>query len=277
MKTLINLIIKYNFIFLFILLEGISLSLVVSSDIEKKIVFFSSANAVSGFINNKINSLTSYLSIRHENLELLAENLKLKNQLVKLKNSKDNSMIAYTDTSGAYHMEYISAKVINNTVSKNKNFVTIDKGEKDGVEKDFAVISPHGVVGIVLATSKRYSLVVSMLNTAFGISAKIKRNNYFGSIQWNGQDYRYATMYEIPNHLKISMGDTVVTSGYSAIFPEGIDIGIISKVDKNMSNNFFNIEIELLTDFKSLSNVYVINNKNRREQILLENLVKDEY
>jgi len=273
----LNVILKYYFVLLFILLEVISLSLVVSSDIEKKIVFFSSANAVSGFINKQIYSLTSYLSLRRDNLELARENINLKNQIVKIRDIQKSQTTKFIDTSGAYHFEYIAAKVINNTVSKNKNFITIDKGEKDGIKKDFAVTSPHGVVGIVIATSKRYSLVVSLLNTGFGISGKIKRNNYYGSIQWTSQNYRYAKMYEIPNHLKISLGDTVITSGFSAVFPAGIDIGVISKVDKNISNNFFDIEIELLTDFKNLSDVYIINNKNRREQILLENTVKDEY
>jgi rod shape-determining protein MreC len=277
MKTLLNAILKYYFVLLFVLLEIISLSLVITSDIEKKIVFFSSANSISGFINKQISSLSSYYSLRNDNLKLVAENLKLKNQLQKIRDSNNNQKTSFIDTTGSYHFEYIAARVINNTVSKNKNFITIDKGLKDGIEKDFAVISPRGVVGIVVAASKHYSLVVSLLNISFGISGKIKRNNYYGSIQWEGKNYRYATMFEIPNHLKISLGDTVVTSGFSAIFPEGVDIGIISKVDKNASNNFFNIEIELLTDFKNLSDVYVLNNKNRREQILLENTVSDEY
>ncbi len=277
MRTLINAILRYHFFILFVLLEVISLSIVISADIEKKNVFFSSANIVSGFFNEKIKSLESYFVLNIQNKQLLEENVRLRNQIEEVKSNYSNASLSFVDTSGPYRFEYIPARVIKNTVSRNKNFITLDRGEKDGVEKDFGVISSNGVVGIVVATSKRYSLVVSILNTDIGISGKIKKNNYFGSVQWQAGDYRYASMYEIPNHLKISIGDTIITSGYSAVFPEGLDIGLISKVEKNVSNNFFNLEIELLTDYKNLYNVYIVNNKNRREQILLENTVKDEY
>lgn len=277
MRTLLNAILRYHFFILFVLLEVISLSIVISADIEKKNVFFSSANIVSGFFNEKIKSLESYFVLNIQNKQLLEENVRLRNQIEEVKSNYSNASLSFVDTSGPYRFEYIPARVIKNTVSRNKNFITLDRGEKDGVEKDFGVISSNGVVGIVVATSKRYSLVVSILNTDIGISGKIKKNNYFGSVQWQAGDYRYASMYEIPNHLKISIGDTIITSGYSAVFPEGLDIGLISKVEKNVSNNFFNLEIELLTDYKNLYNVYIVNNKNRREQILLENTVKDEY
>jgi rod shape-determining protein MreC len=262
---------------LFIFLEIIALAMVISSDVEKKNVYFSSANSIAGVINKNLNDMSSYFALRIENGQLVAENLRLRKDLGELKISQNYSGPAVVDTSGAYRYEYSPARVIKNSISKNKNYITIDKGEKDGVEKNFGVISPSGVVGVVVATSRKYSLVVSILNTGWGISGKIKKNNYYGQIQWEGGDYRYVDMYEIPNHLKISLGDTVVTSGFSAIFPEGIEIGTISKIDKNTSNNFFNIEVELLTDFKNLFQVYVVNNKNRREQILLEKKVEDEY
>jgi rod shape-determining protein MreC len=253
------------------------MSFVISADIEKKNVFFSSANAVSGFFNKNINDLASYFWLRTENKQLVNENLRLRKELSLLKlfqNLPNNSSI---DTSGAYRYEYYPARVIKNTISRERNFITIDKGRRDGIEKDFGVISSNGVVGTVVATSERYSLVVSILNTSWGISGKIKKNNYYGSIKWEGFDYRYVNMYEIPNHLKISIGDTIVTSGYSAIFPEGIGVGTISTIDKNTSNNFFDMKLELLTDFKNLFQVYVVNNKNRKEQILLEKKVEDEY
>jgi rod shape-determining protein MreC len=277
MKTLISVILRFHVFLLFILLEIISLSFVISADIEKKNVFFSSANAVSGFFNKNINGLSSYFSLRSENVQLVNENLRLRKELAQIKlfqNIPDHPEI---DTSGTYHYEYYSARVIKNTVSRNHNYITIDKGRRDGIEKDFGVISSNGVVGIVIATSDRYSLVVSILNTNLGISGRIKKNNYYGTVQWEGGNYRYIDMYEIPNHLLLSIGDTIVTSGYSAIFPEGIGIGTVSKIDKNVSNNFFDLQLELLTDFKSLYDVYVINNKNRREQVLLEKKVEDEY
>ncbi len=251
--------------------------MVIFADVEKKNVFFSSANAFTGYFNNKINNWDSYFLLDNENEQLRYENIHLKNQIEKLKANQYSLQKFEVDTSSPYQYEYLKARVIKNSVSKEKNFITIDKGWKDGVEKDFGVISSKGLVGIVVATSKHYSLVISLLNSRLGISAKIKKNNYFGTIQWDGDNYRFANLSEIPNHLDISVGDTVVTNNYSAIFPENIDIGVISKIRKNKSDNFFNLEIELSSDFKSLYDVYVINNKNRREQILLENIAEDEY
>lgn len=277
MKTLINVLLRYHFFLLFIFLEGIALIIVISSDVEKKNAFFSSANSISGYLNSKVNNWTSYFSLTSENELLRNENIKLKSQLEAIKASLRPNQMFITDTSSSFSYEYLGARVIKNTVTKDKNFITIDKGAKDGVEKDFGVIGPNGMVGIVVATSNHYALVISILNNRLGFSAKIKKNNFFGSIQWDGEDYRSVTLSEIPNHLDLSVGDTVVSSGYSAIFPENILIGTISKFEKNESTNFYDLDVKLTTDFKSLSNVYVVNNKNRREQILLENIAEDEY
>ncbi|MDF1546628.1 MAG: rod shape-determining protein MreC, partial [Bacteroidales bacterium] len=247
------------------------------SDVEKKNAFFSSANSISGYLNSKVNNWTSYFSLTSENELLRNENIKLKSQLEAIKTSLRPNQMFVTDTSSSFRYEYLGARVIKNTVTKDKNFITIDKGAKDGVEKDFGVIGPNGMVGIVVTTSNHYALVISILNNRLGFSAKIKKNNFFGSIQWDGEDYRSVTLSEIPNHLDLSVGDTVVSSGYSAIFPENILIGTISKFEKNESTNFYDLDVKLTTDFKSLSNVYVVNNKNRREQILLENIAEDEY
>lgn len=259
------------------MLEGISLSMVIFSDIEKKNAFFSSANAITGYFNKKLNNWHSYFLLDSENEILRNENIKLKNQIEKQRANLDSLEGFRLDTSSAYQYEYLRARVIKNSVSMQENYITIDKGKKDGVEKDFGVLSSKGLVGIVVATSNHFSLVISILNNNLGISAKIKKNNYFGSVQWDGDDYRYANLYEIPNYLDLSIGDTIVTSAYSAIYPENIDIGFISKIGKNKSDNFYNLEIELSTNFKTLYDVYVVNNINRREQILLENLAKDEY
>jgi rod shape-determining protein MreC len=251
--------------------------MIIFADVEKKNVFFSSANAFTGYFNNKLNNWNSYFLLDKENEQLRNENITLKNQIEHFKLNQNIVQKFEIDTASAYKYGYLKARVIKNSVSKEKNFITIDKGKKDGVEKDFGVITSKGLVGIVVATSKHYSLVLSLLNNRVGISAKIKKNNFFGSIQWNGNDYRFVNMYEIPNHLDIRVGDTVVTNNYSAIFPENIDIGVISKIAKNKSDNFYNLEVKLSSDFKSLYDVYVVNNKNRREQILLENIAENEY
>ncbi len=276
MRKLLNLIVRFHFFILFVLFEVVSLKMVISSDHTKRKAFFSSANAVSGFISTNINNLNSYFELSQQNNQLVKENHRLINELESLKHALNQDTFK-TDTSSAYNFAYLNAKVIKNTVSKSRNFITIDKGDKDGVEKDFAVIGIDGIVGVVVATSKHYSLVVSILNERIGISAKLKNQNFFGTVHWEGDSYRYAKLSGIPNHLTLSEGDTIVSSGFSSIFPANIPIGVISKFTKNGSTNFFDIDLRLITDMKSIENVYVVNNKNMREQILLEKIAEDEY
>lgn len=277
MKTLINVLLKYHFFLLFLLLEGIALIMVISSDVEKKNAFFTTANSVSGYFNDKLNNWGAYFSLNKENESLRNENIKLKEQIELYKAAGVDTANFTPDTSRQYYYEYLDARVIKNTVSKSKNFITLNKGREDGVEQDFGVLGPKGVVGIIVAVSKHYSLAVSILNERIGIGAKIKKNNFYGSIEWEVGDYRYVSLMGIPNHLNLLVGDTVVTSGYSAIFPEGVPVGTIAKIGKSESSNFFDLQVELTTDLKSLYNVYIVNNKNRREQILLENIAEDEY
>ncbi|HES59366.1 MAG: rod shape-determining protein MreC [Bacteroidales bacterium] len=274
MNTLLKVIVRFHFLLIFIILETISLSLFISEDINKKNVVYSSANVVSGYFYNKINNWRSYFILAKENEDLRAENLKLKNDIQIIEKNKDNKSFQKSDS---LQYPYIAAKVINNTVYKGKNYMTIDKGKLDGVDKDCGIIGNEGIVGVVAAVSNRYALVVSLLNERLALSAKIKKNNYFGTLKWNADDYRFAEFTEIPNHTNINIGDTVVSSGFSAIFPEGINLGVIYKVETSESNNFYDLKVKLSTDFKSIRNVYVIKNLQRKEQINLENLAEDEY
>lgn len=252
--------------------------MVISEDLEKKNAVFSSANSISGFFQKKLNTWFAYFSLAQENEELRNENLELRNLLNKNQTKKSIEKInADTSQTDSLKYTYISARVINNSIYKKQNYITLNKGSADGIKKEFAVIGLKGIVGVVVAVSKNYSLVVSVLNNRFGISAKIKKNNQFGSVHWNKNDYRLANLMEIPNHIKVSKGDTIVTSGFSAIFPPGINIGTIDKINTNVSNNFYEILIKLSTDFKSLHHIYVVNNSMRNEQLFLENTVSDEY
>lgn len=276
MKTLINVIIRFHLLILFLILEIISVSMVISDDLEKKKVVFSSANSISGYFNKKINTWIAYFSLAQENEMLRKENLKLRNQLDFFKSLQKKNKI---DTLNIDTLQYscISASVINNSVYKSQNYITIDKGKLDGVDVDYAVIGPEGVVGIVLAVSDHYALVVSLLNKRFGLSAKIKNTNYFGLVHWTKNDYRYVSLEEIPNHIKIQTGDSIVTSGFSAIFPAGVSIGTIENFKTNQSNNFYEINVKLSTDFKSISTVYLIRNAGRNELLLLEKSASNEY
>jgi len=252
--------------------------MVVSEDLEKKNAVFSSANSISGFFQKRVNTWFAYFSLDNENEVLRNENLQLR-KLLALQSEQKTNEFQGRDTLvlDSVKYRYFSAKVINNSIYRKQNYITIDKGFLDGIRRGFGVVGPDGVVGVVVAVTDHYTLIVSLLNNRIGISAKIKKSHHFGSVHWNENDYRKASLMEIPNHISIAVGDTIVTNGFSAIFPANINIGTIAEFNMNKSNNFYEIDINLTTDFKNLYNVYVIDNTTREELILLKNLVQDEY
>jgi rod shape-determining protein MreC len=204
------------------------------------------------------------------NEELAKENSYLRSQLpTSFKDSKDYFSLVY-DTLNKRQYTYRSAKVINNSTNKYFNFITLNKGSLNGIRKEMGVISSKGVVGIVKDVSDHYTSVISILNTRLHISAKLKESGFFGSLNWDGKDYRYAWLNEIPIHAPVKVGDLVVTSGYSSIFPEGILIGTVEEVEKDKGESFFRIKVRLSVDFKDLSYVEVISNNMRDEQFNLE-------
>ena len=163
----------------------------------------------------------------------------------------------------------MSARVINNSVNRQFNYLTINRGKADGVEPDMGVICPEGLVGVVTSVSEHYATVISVLNREFFPNAKIKRSNYFGYIDWPGNDYRYCQLNDIPLHAIFEIGDTIVSSGYSAIFPEGVLIGIVTKsnIDKGIN---YSLDVKLTTDFKQLDQVTLVKNLLKQEQHQLE-------
>jgi rod shape-determining protein MreC len=165
---------------------------------------------------------------------------------------------------------YSQARVINNSVNKEFNFITINKGSLHGVRTEMAVSSPEGVVGIVFSVSKHFSVILPVLNRNFRLSAKIKRNNYFGSLTWPGGSPEQAILTDIPYHVALNIGDTIVTSGYSAIFPEGLMVGTIAEYSRQ-EGNFNTITARLSVDFRNLEYVYLIDNLLYQEQVNLEN------
>jgi len=177
-----------------------------------------------------------------------------------------------------YRQQYqiLSAHVISNTTNISANYLQLDKGKLQGVDKDMAVISPSGVVGIVVNASQNFSWVMSLINKETRISARVKKNGQIGTIAWEGGSYLNAALKDIPTHVRIARGDTIVTSGYSHIFPQGEIIGIIKDVEIKPGEHFYNISVRLGVDFNSLALVYVIKNLLREEQIKLEEAAKNE-
>jgi rod shape-determining protein MreC len=176
-----------------------------------------------------------------------------------------------SDTIRQQQYIYTTGEIINNSINKQKNFFTLSKGKKQGVNIDMAVASPDGVAGIIVGSSDNYSIGMSLLNIDFRLSSRMKSNGYFGSLTWDGRDYRYAILNEIPQHVTVNVGDTVETTSFSAIFPEGIMVGTVSDFEKTGSD-FYKIKVSLATDFKKLNYVSIIGNLKKTEQQDLEKL-----
>ena len=272
MKEIIKLILKYHFTIIFILLEILAFSLIVQHNNYQRTVFSGYAASFFGTMSSAVNGIKGYVGLRKVNDKLIAENTDLKNQLEELKRmaqtSQEDSL--WTDT-GTTDVNYIykTAEMINSSFNKTKNYIIIDKGSKEGIAPEMAVCSSEGVIGIVQNVSKHYAKVLPLINTKLRVSAKVKKNGYYGSLQWDGNDYRYSYLNDIPFHVNVEQGDTIVTSGFSSIFPEGELIGYVESVNKETAN-FLSLKVKLATDFKKISEIYIIADIRKQEKQELE-------
>ncbi len=274
MRNLFRYLIRNYGFFLFVFWEIVALFFVFSYNNYQKVKYLNSSSAITGSIYNSFNFVVSYFSLAKVNEGLAAENARLRSLMQlgpdKLLDSESETQ-HFMPTDSAF-FSFIPAKVINNSVNKPFNYITLNKGRKDGVKPDQGIISASGIVGVVTKVSKSYSMGLSLLNQRWGVSAKLKKNGFLGSLIWDGGDYRFADLMEIPFHVNLQAGDTVITSGYSSIFPEGIMIGTIKAFDKPAGENYYDITVKLTTNFKALSYVEIIENKDKEEIKELEDL-----
>ncbi len=252
---------------LFLFLEIIALLFTASRQTHPKAFFINSSNIATSFVYSNYFKVTQYFNLKKENNKLLKENRRLKNKLKKIDTI---STITKTDSLRLKQYKYITGKVIKNSILSENNFITVNRGSIDGIIKDMGVVGSKGVVGIVTNVSKHFCVVLSVLNKLNAIGCKLKNTSYYGSASWEGKNYRQITLHGIPNHVEIQIGDTVVTSGYGAIFPENIKVGTINSFRKNHKNNFYTIKLDLSVDMKKITNVYLIKNKLFKEQKRLE-------
>ena len=271
MKDIVRLILKYQFSLFFILLEVICFSLVIRNNDYQRAIFSQQATAFFGGVVTITSEVENYFRLRSINEELAKENTALKNRMAAYLSHADTlvSDTAKGDSCAVY--TYYRAKVVNATYNRTKNYLTLNRGASDGLRKEMAVCAPEGVVGLIQDVSEHFAVVIPLINTRSIISAEIKRNNYYGPLQWDGDDYGYSYLNDIPYHVAVSAGDTIVTSNYSSIFPEGITIGTVESVERKDAN-FLKIKVRLAVDFRRLSHVYVIDNRTREEQQQLERL-----
>ena len=281
MRKLLEFLVGKRHWFLFVLLEALSLVLVYRGNTYQRSVFFSSANVVTASISSVSGYVTSYLNLREINKELLERNGQLELQMLDLQDQLD-ALVADTvefkgfapDSAMQFPYSFVLADVMSNSVTHLSNYITVNKGRKDGITPDMGVVSERGVVGIVSTVSDHFSVIIPLLNPKFRLSCKVLGSSYFGSLSWNGHNTLYANLDELPRHVEFKKGDTIVTSGYSAVFPAGIIVGTVFDFEKQHDDNFYSLQVKLATDFHALNNVRIIKNFRQTEQLEVEQEAK---
>ncbi len=276
MRSLLRYLIKNYAFLLFLLLEVVSLLFVFNFNKYQRVQYLNSSNQITASVYNSFHSVIKYFALAKVNQSLAEENAKLKSPALpssQTANTTDSVSSNFIQSNSNYR--YISAHVINNSVNKVLNYITLNKGRKDGVKPDMGIVSPEGIVGVVVAVSENYAMGFSVLNKRWGASAKLKKSGYFGPVEWSGGDYQMAKLKEIPFHVEIAVGDTIVTSSYSAVFPEGILIGTVHSFEQPKGESFYQINIKLATDFKSIHYVEVIDNLDKAQLYKLNNLIEN--
>lgn len=272
MQRLFDLIYRYRAFLVFLLLEILCYWLLVESNPYHSASYFHSANVISGNIYQTRNNLSEYFNLKKVNRQLAKENADLREEIYQkgrpiiVKGILDSVKIPEI----RIPYKFISSKVINNSIQRFHNHFTLNKGARHGIEEGMGIISPNGVVGKIRAVSTNFATAYSLLHTNMLVSSKIKSNNTLCTVKWDGDDPRFAKLLYVPRHVQIDEGDTVLTSGYNAVFPQNLLIGEIEDIVVNENESFYDITLRLAEDFNSLSYVYVIENPKKEEQKELE-------
>ncbi|MBU2915583.1 MULTISPECIES: rod shape-determining protein MreC [Reichenbachiella] len=269
MNRLLQFLFKYRTLLVFIVLEGICFFVIVKSNSYHSATYFTSSNQVAASLYKTSSSVTNYFSLLERNNELIAENAMLRQQLLDFGDTSTLPLItAVTDTldsSMVTQTPALHARVIDNSVFFRNNYLTIDRGLADGVKERMGVISSNGIVGQVKYVSEHYATVVSLLHGRAMISAKHGLSNGLCTISWSGEDPEYADIEYFPRHIALNVGDSIVTSGYNSIFPEGELIGTVSEVHLEDQATFYDAQIKLATDFYRLKHVYLLSLPDKME------------
>ena len=264
MRNLIQILLRYSNFLIFLILEVVAFILICTTNEYQRSAVWSGSNRVIASCNNIKTNITAYFRLHVENEVLAEENARLKTELMLLANQIE----CYQETDSQYiysHLEweYIPAKVISISTNKQHNYLTINKGLRDSIAVDMGVIGADGVVGIVSAVGEKYALVVPIIHTNISISSQLASNGQTGGTMWDGRDYRYVQLTEMSRHITIQQGDTVVTSGLTSVFPEGLTIGQVIETSLGQGDNYHHTKVKLSTDYKSIKYVQVLRNKNK--------------
>lgn len=273
MQQIIFFFIRNKNFLLFLLLFIISLGFTINSHNYHKNKYITSANFFSGNLYETKSGITEYFKLREQNDLLAEENMRLRAMLSISADSINNRLLDSTTIPGTF--EYFPAKVINNSFSKTKNYLTLKKNSSDPIIPDMGVISSKGIIGIINKVSNKYASVQSILNTNSQINAKLKKSNHFGFLKWDTTDPNEIHLTDIPRQAPVVVGDTIVTGGKSTIFPKGILIGTVKEFKLGNNQDYYDLTVSLFNDMTDLNQVYIIKNKEKEAIQEIEQLTED--
>ena len=268
MKNILLIFVKYGTHLLFVAFQIICFTLIINNNKEHREIYSNTKSIFFSNFNNKVDQLSDYLKLDAQNDSLVRENAKLMDIIINQRTTTDIDTLS--DTLLLQQYSFIPAEICNKTIHLRNNYFTLCVGSLDGVESMMGVISVEGIVGIVTKVSEHYSQVIPLLHSQSRISASVRGLDFFGNLVWTDSDPRVMTLEAIPKHAPVSIGDTIVTSGYSSIFPKDLPIGTITNFEVAKGSSNYLIDVNLFNDLNSLSYVYVVKNKLKEEQIELE-------
>lgn len=260
---------------LFVSLLGISFFFIYKNNKFQRVLIFNAANETAGSAFEVYADAREYLNMKKTNRLLAEENAALRAQLLKDKYKIYNKWMN-SDTTYQQMYTYIPAQVINSSVDRANNYVTLNVGTIHGVKADMGIISPNGVVGVIKSVSEHYSVGLSLFHKKSVVSSRLKGSKHIGKIFWDSNDENSLTLRDIPSYVSVKTGDTVETTPYS-FFPEGIPVGIVRSFKVDANAGYLNIDVKPITEFRKLGTVYVVNYKQKEEQQQLEESVEQQY
>ena len=276
MYNLFRFFLRYHLFILFISLEFFCFFLTYRTKKYNQAAYDNFGLAMGGKVHNTFTGITDYLYLRKMSDSLVNENAALRQKLIESKfdTRVDSAQVSDTGSRYVQHFSYLTARVIYNSVDQASNLIYLNRGRLQGISRQMGVFNANGIVGQVISVTDNYAAVMSVLSKDFKVSAKLKKSEYFGNMHWDGINSTTATLEEIPKHVPFNVGDTIVTSGFSELFPRNIMIGTVKKVKTQADKNFLEITVNLSTDFGNLSYVYIVKNIRRNELQLLDSLSK---
>lgn len=270
MRNLLAFLYRHHFIFVFLLAQLICFWMMIRGKNYQGSQLINSSNAVAANIYEAEANTKEYFSLKQENLRLAIENKELRNHLKSNYFAFPTREIRINDTVYKLQYEFIDAKVVNASVNNRNNYITINAGSAQGVTREMGVYNSLGMIGFVRDVSENFATIISVLHKDFAVNCKLKRDGSYGPLIWDGKDYQYCLLTDIPTHAKIKNGDTVVSSSLSSYFPEGIMVGTIDSYERRQNEQFYTIKVKLSADLKKLNYVYVIKNNLKKEKDSLE-------